>query len=62
MNINPGENLTQTEWSECCLPLETALAPTVNKGWQLFNNGKYWKSCNKLLTEIIISAECVKFF
>jgi len=23
-------------------------APTVNRGWQLFTNGKYWKSFSKL--------------
>jgi len=30
------------------LGLETAMAPTVNKGWQLFTSGKYWKSFSKL--------------
>jgi len=28
--------------------LETAMAPTVNRGWQLFTNGKYCKSFIKL--------------
>jgi hypothetical protein len=34
--------------TNCGLGLETAMAPTVNKGWQLFTNGKYWKSLSKL--------------
>ena len=28
--------------------LETAMAPTVNRGWHLFTNGKYLKSFSKL--------------
>ena len=34
--------------TNCGLGLETAMALTVNMGWQLFNNGKYWKSFSKL--------------
>ena len=31
--------------TNCGLRLETAMVPTVNMGWQLFTNDKYWKSC-----------------
>ena len=27
--------------TNCGLGLETAMAPTVNRGWQIFTNGKY---------------------
>ena len=30
--------------TNCGLRLETAMASTVNRGWHLFTNGKYWKS------------------
>jgi len=45
--------------TNCGLGLETAMAPTVNREWQLFTNGKYWKSFSKLfhVTESSISAE-----
>ena len=32
----------------CGLGLATAMAPIVNRGWQPFTNGKYWKSFSKL--------------
>jgi len=35
--------------TNCGLGLETAMAPTVNNGWQFITNGKYWKSFSKLL-------------
>ena len=34
--------------TNCDPGLETAVAPTVSKGWQLFTNDKYWKSFSKL--------------
>jgi len=34
--------------TNCGLGLETAMAPTLNRGWNLFSNGKYWKSFSKL--------------
>ena len=34
--------------TNCVLGFETALAPTVNMEWDLFTNGKYWKSFSKL--------------
>jgi len=34
--------------TNCGLGLETAMAPTVNRGWELFINDKYWKSFSKL--------------
>ena len=34
--------------ANCYLELETALVPTVNRGWQLFISDKYWKSFSKL--------------
>jgi len=37
-----------TSVTNCGLGLETARAPTVNMGWQLFTINKYWKSFNKL--------------
>ena len=30
----------QAKWVTNCLRLETAMAPTVNRGWHLFANGK----------------------
>ena len=30
--------------TNCGLRLERAMAPTVNMGWQLYINNKYWKS------------------
>ena len=34
--------------TNCGLGLETAMASTVNRRWQLFTNGNYWKSFSKL--------------
>jgi len=34
--------------TNCSLQLETAMAPTINMGWQLFTNDKYWKYFSKL--------------
>ena len=34
--------------TNCGLGLQTAMAPTVNMGWQLFTNDKYWKSFSEL--------------
>jgi len=34
--------------TNCGLGLETAMAPTVNMGWQLFTNDKYRKSFSKI--------------
>ena len=34
--------------TNCGLGLETAMAPTVNRGWQLFINDKYMKSSSKI--------------
>ena len=32
--------------TNCGLGLQTAMAPTVNSGWQFFTNGKYSTSFN----------------
>ena len=34
--------------TNCGFGLETAMAPTINMGWQIFTNDKYWKSFSKL--------------
>jgi len=34
--------------TNCSLRLETTMAPTVNRGWHIFTNGKYRKSFSKL--------------
>ena len=34
--------------TNCGLGLETPMVPTVNRGWHLFTNDKYWKSFSKL--------------
>ena len=34
--------------TNCGLGLEAPMARTVNRGWQLFTNGKYWKYFSKL--------------
>ena len=43
----PFNRLIQTESiasvTDCGLRLETAMAPTVNRGWQLLTNSKYRK-------------------
>ena len=34
--------------TKCGFRLETAMAPTYNRGWQLHTNDKYWTSFSKL--------------
>jgi len=62
---DPGECVASV--TNCGLGLETAMAPTVNRGWQLFTNGKYWKSFSQLFrnyteTKTSISAERFYFY